>query len=83
MSETNQTVNQADQVQVGLTLQDLILVSQIIQLTSSRGAFHAEELQAVGTLYNKLMAFLQQTGAIKSATPEQTAPENSQESVNA
>jgi len=48
----------------GLTLQDLVLVAQIIQLTSQRGAFKAEELEQVGGLYNKLIAFLQSTGAI-------------------
>ena len=50
-----------------LTLQDLVLVAQIIQLTSQRGAFKAEELADVGGLYNKLVAFLQSTGAIAPA----------------
>jgi len=56
-----------------LTLQDLILVAQIIQLTSSRGAFKAEELANVGTLYNKLIAFLDSVGAISK--PETAAQE--------
>ena len=56
----------------GLTLQDLVLVAQIIQLTSQRGAFRAEELANVGTLYNKLIAFLQATGAL---TPAESQPE--------
>lgn len=51
----------------GLTLQDLVLVAQIIQLTTQRGAFKAEELADVGGLYNKLVAFLQSTGAIQPA----------------
>lgn len=56
-----------------LNLQDLVTVAQIIQLTSSRGAFKAEEMQQVGTLYTKLVAFLQSTGAV--ATPEQNEEE--------
>ena len=53
-----------------LTLQDLVLVAQIIQLTSTRGAFRAEEMEQVGGLYNKLIAFLQSTGALTpAATP--------------
>ena len=53
-----------------LTLQDQVLVAQIIQLTSQRGAFKAEELESVGGLYNKLIAFLQSTGALApAATP--------------
>jgi len=60
-----------------LTLQDLILVAQIIQLTTQRGAYRAEELQNVGALYNKLIAFLDSVGAI-------TKPENAtQENQNA
>ena len=50
-----------------LTLQDLVLVAQIIQLTSQRGAFKAEELADVGGLYNKLVTFLQSTGALTPA----------------
>ncbi len=54
-----------------LTLQDLILVAQIIQLTSQRGAYRAEELANVGALYNKLIAFLDSVGAITK--PDETA----------
>lgn len=59
------------QAQPGLTLQDLILVAQIIQVSSQRGTFKADELANVGTLYNKLIAFLQSTGAL-TPVPEQT-----------
>jgi hypothetical protein len=59
-----------------LTLQDLILVAQVIQLTSQRGAYRAEELANVGALYNKLIAFLDSVGAI-------TKPENATENQNA
>lgn len=58
---------QPAQPAAGLTLQDLVLVAQIIQLTSQRGAFKAEELADVGNLYNKLVIFLQSTGAINPA----------------
>ena len=63
--------------QPSLNLQDLILVAQIIQVSSQRGAFKADELANVGTLYNKLIAFLQSTGAL---TP---APANTEENKNA
>lgn len=58
--------------QPNLTLQDLILVAQIIQLSSQRGAFRAEELANVGGLYNKLIAFLQSAGAIAPASDQKT-----------
>jgi len=76
--ETKQTeaVDQPQQTEQptapNLTIQDLITVAQIIQVSSQRGAFRAEELQNVGGLYNKLIAFLESVGAI-------TKPENAQE----
>ncbi len=65
------TAEQQTQQPVALTLQDLVLVAQIIQLTSQRGAFKAEELESVGGLYNKLIAFLQSTGALAPAQTEE------------
>ena len=69
---TAPAVEQPAQAAPGLTLQDLVLVAQIIQLTSQRGAFKAEELTQVGGLYDKLVAFLQSTGAIAPAKTEET-----------
>lgn len=66
----------AEQSQASINLQDLILVAQIIQLSTQRGAFRAEELQNVGTLYNKLIAFLESTGAISRTAPEDQSQEN-------
>ena len=75
--ETAKTVSSAAPVESvapqqsapNLTLQDLVLVAQIIQLTTQRGAFKAEELADVGGLYNKLITFLQSTGALTPAAP--------------
>ena len=73
--ETTKTVSSAapeapaQQPAPNLTLQDLVLVAQIIQLTTQRGAFKAEELADVGGLYNKLITFLQSTGALTPAAP--------------
>jgi len=60
-----------EQAPAGLALNDLITVVQIIQLSSQRGAFRAEELADVGALYNKLVTFLQASGAL--ARPEDAA----------
>jgi hypothetical protein len=40
-------------------LADLAAVKQIIEVSSRRGAFNAAELSAVGSTYDRLMAFLQ------------------------
>ena len=58
-----------------LNLSDLVFVLQTIQLASSRGAFKPEEFTAVGACYERLFAFLEVAGAVKSeasAQPEQT-----------
>ena len=39
-------------------LADLAAVKQIIEVSSRRGAYNAAELSAVGTTYDRLMAFL-------------------------
>ena len=63
-----------EEQQPSLNLQDLILVAQIIQICSARGAFKADEMANVGNLYTKLVAFLQSTGALTPA-PEATQTE--------
>ena len=68
------TAPAAQQEQPSLNLHDLILVAQIIQICSSRGAFKADELANVGNLYTKLVAFLQSTGALTPAA-DATQPE--------
>ena len=70
--QTQETVAEETQAAPSLTLQDLVLVAQIIQIGSQRGTFRAEELADVGNLYTKLIAFLQATGALTApATPEE------------
>ena len=42
-----------------ITISDLDTIKNIINLASTRGAFRAEELSMVGTVYDKLTEFLQ------------------------
>jgi hypothetical protein len=41
-----------------LNITDLLAVKNIIEVATSRGAFKAAELEAVGKSFNKLTAFL-------------------------
>ena len=41
-----------------LTVQDLGIIKSIIDAACQRGAFKANEMQAVGATYNKLESFL-------------------------
>ena len=85
MSNT-ETDNSAEAPQVNLGLQDLLTSAQLIALGTQRGAWRAEELTTVGGLYDRLMAFLQASGALTrtddAPAAEEAAPEP-KESENA
>jgi hypothetical protein len=51
---------------VQLKIQDLTLCAQIIQLSAQRGAFKAEELTQVGGVFDRLVAFLEASGALQT-----------------
>lgn len=42
-----------------LNISDLVAVKSIIEIASQRGAFKANELEAVGKTFNKLNTFLE------------------------
>ena len=60
-----------------LALTDLVLLLNLIRVTSERGAIKAEELSAVGVVYDKLLKFLEASGAINTQVPEQTPTDQS------
>lgn len=80
----NQTAStEAPKTQAGagaeLTVQDLNVLKQIIDVASQRGAFRANEMAMVGATYNKLEAFLKiveqsQKDANKAKAPEGDKP---------
>jgi hypothetical protein len=62
-----------------VTIADLDLIKQIIDLASSRGAFQGPELSQIGEVYNKLTAFLN-LAAAQSQQDEQAQGESQPES---
>lgn len=50
-----------------LTINDLNAIKTVIDVASTRGAFRANEMEAVGKVFNKLNSFLE------SVTPKQPA----------
>lgn len=70
-----QQPEQTPQDAPNLTLQDLVLVAQVIQVSSQRGAIRAEEMTTVGALYTKLIAFLQASGALAKQEEQPAAEE--------
>mgnify|MGYP000087033568 CR=1 FL=1 len=57
---------------VDLTVQDLSVLRSIIDVASQRGAFKANEMEAVGKTFNKLDAFL---ATVQKAEEETKAAE--------
>jgi len=58
---------------VSLSLQDLVLMMNLIRATTERGAIRAEEMTEVGAVYNKLVQFLTESGAIQPTAPAEPA----------
>lgn len=56
-----------------LNIQDLVLARAIIELATERGTFKANEIASVGSLYNKLDAFLKEVEAQAKAAQEGAA----------
>lgn len=56
-----------------LTITDLALARAVIETATERGTFKANELASVGSLYNKLDAFLKEVEAQAKAAKEGAA----------
>lgn len=75
MSEETQTPEAAEAPAApSVTVNDLQNVYAIIDLASKRGAFQASELQAVGSVANKVKAFVDHVAAQQAAAAEAEAP---------
>jgi hypothetical protein len=73
MSE--QTTTSAPEAQApSLTLADLTLALQTIQIVAQRGAIKAEEMSTVGGLHDRLFAFLKAQGVVGQEAPASEAP---------
>mgnify|MGYP006078322531 CR=1 FL=1 len=54
----------------GLGVNDLLLMLQTVQVIARRGGFRADEMANVGGLHDRLLAFLETSGAItRQPTP--------------
>lgn len=63
--------------QTQLTVDDLNSIKTLIETACARGAFKADEMLAVGSVYNKLSGFLSAILAMAQAEAEaQTTKEN-------
>ena len=67
----------------GLGINDLKLMANVLEVVSNRGAIKANEMAAVGTLYNTLMTFLVANGALQQPAPAEESTEESTEATTA
>lgn len=74
--ETAESTETVTAPQLGVA--DLKLMANIIDVVSNRGAIKANEMQAVGTLYNNLMTFLVANGAIELPQSEEEETQEDQ-----
>lgn len=63
-----------NQEPVQLSLNDIATFVQVVDIASRRGAFEGREMQGVGTLRNKVEAFLQQQAQNGQNAEGQMAP---------
>lgn len=73
MSDTQVPETEATENGATLSVGDLTQVLQVFQVVSQRGAFRADELSSVGALYDRLVAFLKSTGALKEPEAAENA----------
>jgi hypothetical protein len=59
-----------------ITVTDLLLLKNIVDLASTRGAFRAAEMKDIGTVYNKLSTFLE--AVVAQAQEQQLAEAGTQ-----
>jgi hypothetical protein len=69
---------QVNETPVQLGMADLGAAIQIIDICSKRGAFEGTELESVGALRSRLVAFLQ-ANAPEGAAPEEAVAEETEE----
>jgi len=58
-------------METNITITDLIAIRNILNLAAERGAFKAEEMLDIGTVYSKLNSFLEAVVAQATAEQEQ------------
>jgi hypothetical protein len=70
MDDANTTEKTGENAGTELTISDLAACKSIIDVASTRGAFKPNEMVAVGTVYNKIDAFLTAAQAAQKAPAE-------------
>jgi len=84
VEETNEenTVHEVKPQQQTLSIQDLTLMVNILEVVSNRGAIKTNEMELVGKLYNNLVLFLKENGVIANQTQEDAVAHDAEKVEN-
>lgn len=78
--QVEEAVDAPAQEDTSISLNDLQVLANIVDLASQRGAFRGNELTQVGAVFDKLSAFLAQVAAAQAEQAEgEEAPEEGTE----
>lgn len=70
-------------VQHDITRNDLVQLQRIVEVAQQRGAFRANEMTVVGTTYNRLSAWLEQTKPVEAEAPAEATTETVEKTAEA
>ena len=59
-----ETTENTESTNTGFGIQDLVFTLQVYEACTQRGAFRADELSNIGSVYDRLRAFLIANGAV-------------------
>lgn len=77
------TDNTTAPVNESISLQDLNLLAQVIDIATTRGAFRANELTTIGAVYDRLNRFLSSVANSNAAATSDAAPTNTDRPMEA
>ena len=72
--------NQIDQEQPNLSIGDIVVLKQVVEIATSRGALKAEELSAVGAVYDRVGKWL--ASVIPTEQDVQEEQTDSEDAIN-
>jgi hypothetical protein len=69
-------MEQAQPENPSLSLSDLVLVLNLMRAAAERGAIRVEEMAETGAVYQRLVKFLEASGALQQAPAAPAEPSN-------
>ena len=69
-------MEQAQPENPSLSLSDLVLVLNLMRAAAERGAIRVEEMAETGAVYQRLVKFLEASGALQQASAAPAEPSN-------